>query len=72
MTVALAVGGLAPRVMELLKKPAAVTCLLLLAMLRTMYEHHPHPKVSKGSKRLTASCGKFSSGIFACGFAHAP
>lgn len=46
----LAQRGLAPRVMELLKKPNALTCLSLLAVLKVMYENHPHPKVcARGS-----------------------
>lgn len=40
----LAQNGLAPRVMELLKRPSPHTCRSLLAMLRVMYENHPRPK----------------------------
>ena len=50
LCVALAQNGLAPRVMDLLKKPHAATCLSLLAMLRAMYEHHPAPKVGAGGR----------------------
>ena len=41
----LAQRGLAARVMELLKKPNAHTCLSLLDILRVLYENHPNPKV---------------------------
>ncbi|GAB4815162.1 hypothetical protein N2152v2_002208 [Parachlorella kessleri] len=40
----LAQRGLAARVMELLKKPNAHTCLSLLDILRVLYENHPNPK----------------------------
>lgn len=38
-------NGLAPRVVELLRRPNATAALSLLQMLRAMYEHHPRPKV---------------------------
>ena len=43
-------NGLAPRVVELLRRPNATAALSLLQMLRAMYEHHPRPKV--GALRL--------------------
>ncbi|PRW61538.1 MAP3K epsilon kinase 1-like isoform X2 [Chlorella sorokiniana] len=44
LAVELAQNGLAPRVVELLRRPNATAALSLLQMLRAMYEHHPRPK----------------------------
>ena len=40
-------NGLAPRVVELLRRPGATSALSLLQILKCMYEHHPRPKASK-------------------------
>ena len=51
-------GGLAPRVVELLKRPnaSAALPLTLLQMVRCMYEHHPRPKVRVCELVLAQHC----------------
>ena len=60
--VEVALSGLAPIVIQLLKHPNALTALNLLQMVRCMYEQHPRPKefivkysIAEQLKRLSAA-----------------
>lgn len=62
MQVEVALSGLAPIVIQLLKHQNALTALNLLQMVRCMYEQHPRPKefivkysIAEQLKRLSAA-----------------
>jgi hypothetical protein len=46
LTLEAANGGMAPVLLELLRRPSAQNALLLLEILRGMYEHTARPKAS--------------------------
>lgn len=45
LAVALGASGMPPLLARLLRAPTALTALPLLQLLRSIYEHHPRPKV---------------------------
>ena len=58
LAVALGLAGLPALLVRLLHAPTALTALPLLQLLRSVYEHHPRPKVSTppAAHCTSASC----------------
>jgi hypothetical protein len=56
LAVALGQAGLPALLVRLLHAPTALTALPLLQLLRSVYEHHPRPKVTVGGNTLMSAC----------------